>query len=211
MFLPEKIKVRAVRDFEPKLMSYREKAEVGYFLRIRKLTNKREEIGLKSNLNRGRSEENTKVTGGKGHKQRHSDKSVRQRPWSESLEMSKHYSMEYNKDIYNSEDNEEVKESDLSRQESLMNPKDEVTTLRNKEYTKEEERSDIQNQEEAIKMEELETAVQKLKLITDKDALRKTSRFDDESPESKTVDPYAMVLACKRGDKMETLPPANVG
>lgn len=192
-------------------MTCREKVELKYFLQSRILLKKREGIGIENTLQTGRFLEYIKHTKQMKSKQCDVlDLNERQRKGIESFEIMEQDGIGYDRGVYDWEDNGQAEEFNLSKQDKLLNPKDELMMLDNKGSTTKEERSDIQNQEEAFNIEELETVVQKLELVTDQDALRKTSCFDERS-NSKTVDPFTVVLTFKRGDKMKTIAPANNG
>lgn len=192
-------------------MTCREKVELKYFLQSRILMKKREGTGLGNTLQTGRFVEYIKHTKEMSPKQCDVlDLNERQRQAIESIEIMEHDGIDHDRGVYDWEDNGQAKECNPSKQDKLMNPKDEVIILYNKCSTTNEERSDIQTQEEAFNIEDLETVVQKLELVTNQDSLRKTSCFDERS-NSKTVDPFTVVLTFKRGDKMKTIAPANNG
>lgn len=200
--------MRAVCDFDPRKMTCREKVELKYFLqgRIGLQMKKKQKSKISNTLQTGRLAECIRHE--KQTDQRQRDKNERQRQGIESLEMWN--GIQIDRGVHGWKDDGRVSEFDPSRQDKLMNSKDELMMLENKGRPGTEERYHTRNQEEAFNMEELETVVQKLEQITDENALHETNRFDERS-HGKTVDPFAMVLTFKRGEKMQTLPPANVG
>lgn len=62
----------------------------------------------------------------------------------------------------------------------------------------------ILSQEEAMKTEFLKSVMRKTELMTDKELHNKNGKWDLEA------DNYALIVTFKRGDRMATIPPANI-
>lgn len=135
------------------------------------------------------------------------------------------------------EDNEILRELDLPRQDRHIYPDNELMTSENKSHNIRENNADIQNHGNAIKMEELKNTREIL--ISKQEDPSEWIGFDESfhsrevdldgrdseqedhrttSPNSAAiydpkdeVDLYAATLTVKRGDKMKTNLPENIG
>ena len=225
LFLLDKIKLRAINDFDPKQMSTREKTELNYILERTRVI---EQIGRDYILD-------------------HDEDCQHQ---FERFEMRNHGDDEYSRDIISDDENSvNLKEFGPSRHVKGINPEEELKALKVKVCSRREGQFAIGHQKEVTTLEELKNMAQKecireqndlqytchfedhyysekgnppaavsefeLHFQSEKESARKedwelvSCRLDESDDSDDEVELYAAALAFKRGDKMEAIPPEN--
>lgn len=200
----EKIKLRAVYDFDPKQMSHREGIALNYCLRNKGMIIESEYIELSNTLQGRILMEYFDVWKKIGYEKciiLHTNEGYQHER--EKVEMRRHDATEYEAKVYDCEGDEKLHELSLPIQKKQINPENEVTTLENKDYSIIVKTSDIQIQEEAIKMEELTTVMGERELDTHQEDLNDTS--------SQLEGEDSLILTFNRGDKMETILREHIG
>lgn len=155
----DKIKLHAIHDFDPKQMSKREKRELSVTLQRARVT---EQVGPEQRNMLDRIE-----------KYQHRF---------ERYEIKKNGDIEYDRkksDFFRTyDDNENLKECSISMQHKQIKPENDLRVLKIKVYSRKEETSDIQEQEEAIKMKDLKTIIGQKELIMEQKDLQNTSHLE---------------------------------
>lgn len=206
--------MRAVRDFDPRQMGYRDKMKLKDFLKSQGLVKKKETVRVEISQYSDKAqikklidflkmaEEHRKVLPSVTSEKR-------QHPF-ENLEIREQYDILYDRELSFSEGNGNLREMGFPCQDNDANPTNESMSSENKHCTTEEHTSENGKREDSSKMGATKMLEKKEFLFTDQGFMEKTTHLGlNES--SETVSPYKCVLTFRRGDKMETITPANIG
>lgn len=166
LFLLDKIKLRAINDFDPKQMSTREKTELNFILERTRVI---EQIGRDYILD-------------------HAEDSLYQ---FERFEMRNHGDAEYSRDISDDENSVNSKEFGASRHAKQINSEDELKALKVKVCSRREGQYAIGHQKEVTTLETLKNMAQK-EFIREQNDLQYTGHFEDHYDSEKGNPPAAV-------------------
>lgn len=200
--LSEKIKLRVVRDFDPKQMDSREETELRHVLCSGRLMKKIKKVELyERKKEEERLAEFTMVMPKEiGNEQRHVlDQNERHEIRFTEFEMREDYDIAYDREACDWEYDESLQEFSLHKHDKQINPDEYLLALGNKGHSKRADTTDLQNQEEATELRDFDSYIENYKQVM----------YDLGYIKCKD-NPYTVAITIKRGDELETIPPTDI-